>query len=86
MQSKFNSFNTTIVFGESLDNVEVIGSYWRGHSGYYSTHNNPMGEPPEPSEIEIDEIIFEGVNIISFINHKDLENIEEEILEKLNDE
>ncbi|MBW2998422.1 hypothetical protein KY321_02685 [Candidatus Woesearchaeota archaeon] len=32
------------------------GSWERGHNGYVSTFNDPLGEPPEPSEIEIEEI------------------------------
>ena len=83
MKNNWVDFSKEITFGEDYDKVEVVGKYCRGHNGIISTYNDPLGEPPEPSEVEIEEILFKEVNIMPFIHYKDLEDIENEVISEL---
>ena len=81
MINNWQEFNITTNFqGES---VEVSGSWSEGHGGYVSTINNVLGEPPEPSEIEIDDVQFEGVSIYPFLSSDYLDDIEEIVSREL---
>lgn len=79
----WEGFNINVKFrGEEVD---VSGSWSRGHGGYVSTINDILGEPPEPSELEIDEIEFEGVSIYPFLSQVLLDDLEEIVLEELDE-
>lgn len=81
--SGWEGFNINVKFrGEEVD---VCGSWNRGHGGYVSTINDILGEPPEPSELEIDEIEFEGVSIYPFLSQALLDDLEEIVLQELDD-
>jgi len=79
----WQGFNISVKFmGEEID---VKGSWTKGHGGYVSTINDVLGEPPEPSDVEIDEIEFEGVSIYPFLNQDYLNDLEEIVLEELDE-
>jgi len=77
----WEGFNINVKFrGEEVD---VNGSWYRGHGGYVSTINDILGEPPEPSELELDEIEFEGVSIYPFLSQSLIDDLEEIVLQEL---
>ncbi len=65
------------------ETISVSGSWMEGHSGRFSTFNDPLGEPPEPSDIEIDVILFKDVDIMEFIHSEYMSEIEDKTLEVL---
>ena len=74
-------FNITVNFkGEE---IQVRGRWYEGHGGYVSTFNNVLGEPPEPSEVEFEEIEFEGVDIFPFLCEDFLDELEEIVLQEI---
>lgn len=63
--------------------ITVVGSWSEGSSGSYSTWNDPLGDPPEPPDIEIESISYKDIDITDFISNMYIEDIEDLALCKL---
>ena len=66
------------------------GSWERGHNGVISTFNDPLGEPPEPSEIDLEETYividnFDTVYVDELIHPEYKSELEQLCLEQLHE-
>tara|TARA_R100001509_G_scaffold145923_1_gene102688 strand:- start:213 stop:482 length:270 start_codon:yes stop_codon:yes gene_type:complete len=79
--STWNSFYQEVsIFDSTLD---VEGSWIAGHRGSFSTWNDPLGEPPEPPDIQIDSVKLQGVEVSQLLSPDFFQELEELTLEKL---
>ena len=82
-----DTFSVTVNF-KGFD-LLCEGSWERGHNGVISTFKDPLGEPPEPSEIEIEEISlkldFDIIPIDEIIHPEYISELEDLCLEQLHE-
>ena len=82
-----DAFSVTVNF-KGFD-LLCEGSWERGHNGVISTFKDPLGEPPEPSEIEIEEISlkldFDIIPIDEIIHPEYISELEDLCLEQLHE-
>jgi hypothetical protein len=86
---KINNMPTTIRKKISLEiEVDVIGQYIKGHPGTYYRSNGDPGDPPEPDQFEITNVIWGGLDITDHLSDDnfDFYELEEECLENIRDE
>lgn len=71
-------YSTVVSFGESATDR-------RCDIGYYYTPGYPqtMDSPEELPEVEIDSVICEGIDLMSFVELEELERIANEIYEAI---
>ncbi len=81
MSSKWQSFSVDLVFNGVK--LVVSGTWYQGHNGIYSTYNDPLGEPPDPTEIEIETINLEDIDVFDLIHYEYLQEIETEVIQLL---
>jgi hypothetical protein len=74
-------FSEGIMFCDKL--IIVKGSWLEGDSGSYSTWNDPLGNPPEPPDIEIESVSYNDVDVTDFLCYEFLEDIKNKTLEEL---
>lgn len=73
----------------NFNNYELLveGSWQEGHDGYVSTINDVLGEPPEPPEIELEDISieldFDVIPIGDLLHPEYIQELEDLCLEQL---
>lgn len=67
------TFDTTITVGDTEIEVEVEASYTPGYKGSFYAANGDPGDPPEPSEIEVDSITDENGKTYDYDSLSDVE-------------
>lgn len=81
MSSKWQSFEVDLIFNGVK--LVVSGTWYKGHNGIYSTFNDPLGEPPDPSEVEIETILVDESDVLDLIHYEYLQDIETEVIQLL---
>jgi hypothetical protein len=68
--------------------VDVIGQYIKGHPGSFYRSNGDPGDPPEPDQFEITNVIWDGLDITENLSNDnfDFYSLEEDCLEDIKDE
>lgn len=65
--------------------VEVKGKYYKGSDGTFYKSNGDVGDPPEPAEFEIREILWQGKDITEMLDKEnfDFQSLELDCIEKI---
>jgi len=68
--------------------VDVTGQYIKGHPGSFYRSNGDPGDPPEPDQFEITNVVWNGLDITEQLNDDnfDFYSLEEECLEDFSNE
>ena len=68
--------------------MDVIGQYIKGHPGSFYRSNGDPGDPPEPDQFEITNVIWDGLDITENLSNDnfDFYSLEEDCLEDIKDE
>ena len=63
--------------------VEVTGNFIKGHSGTFYRSNGDPGDPPEPDMFEIENIVWNGLDITKQLDEEnfDFSSLEDECIE-----
>ena len=63
--------------------LEIVYEFIKGREGKWTLDNGDPGYPDDPDELYIDSIYVGGVNIFDLFTEKQIQEIEEQILNKL---